>query len=165
MEDIITSLNDDQEKSLKKEDEMSLWKKKLIIGAVIAMFVIIILVVILLAVRSSSSSDDSENTSAPIGEIVCQYKIEDPSKRVKLLGNEFEKEGKLEIFISKKQVEFTKEYSFDNVGEFEVTFKLYDKINMNYMFKDVTTLKSIIMVSNKDAQITSMVSTFENCEN
>ena len=35
---------------------------------------------------------------------------------------------------------------------------------MNYMFKDVPTLKSVIMVSYKDACVTSMISTFENCK-
>ena len=124
MEDIITSLNDEQDKANKK-DETSLWRKKLIVGAVIAMLVIIILVFILLAVRSSSNEEEgSENKDNILGEIICRYKVEDSSKNIILLGNEYEK-GDLDIFIQKKKVDFTKEYKFDKPDEYEVQFKLY----------------------------------------
>ena len=164
MEDIITTLNDEQDKITKK-DEISPWRKKLIIGAVIAMFIIIILVIILLAVRSSlNEKEESENKDNILGEIICRYIVEDSSKETMLLGNEYEKGGDIDIFIMKKKVDFTKEYKFDKPDEYEVQFKLYSKINMNYMFKDVSSLKSVIMISYKDTSITSMISTFENCE-
>ena len=36
---------------------------------------------------------------------------------------------------------------------------------MDYMFKDVYNLKSVEIISNKNLEILSMISSFENCEN
>jgi len=69
------------------------------------------------------------------------------------------------MFIGKEMVDFQKEHIFNESGIYEVKFKLYSKFNMDYMFKDVSALTSVIMISNNDAHITSMISTFENCKN
>ena len=41
--------------------------------------------------------------------------------------------------------------------------KLYEKLNMDNMFKNIKDLISIEMKSENNCQITSMISTFENC--
>ena len=92
----------DEISSQKKNDEIPLWKKKLIISAVIAMFIIIILVVILMAVRTSNN-DENEHNEEYIGEINCQYKVEDTSKKTLLLGEEYQKNDEFEIYIDKKK--------------------------------------------------------------
>ena len=92
----------DESTSQKKTDEIPLWKKKLIISAVIAMLIIIILVIILMAVRTSNN-DENENNEEFIGEINCQYKVEDTSKKTLLLGDEYQKNDDFEIFIEKKR--------------------------------------------------------------
>ena len=151
----------DESTSQKKTDEIPLWKKKLIISAVIAMLIIIILVIILMAVRTSNN-DENENNEEFIGEINCQYKVEDTSKKTLLLGDEYQKNDNFE----KKKVKYSKEYEFDKPGTYQVQFRLYsNKINMDYMFKSLPALYSVIMLSEDDVQITSMISTFENCSN
>ena len=58
-----------------------------------------------------------------------------------------------------------KEVSFQKYGEHKIRFELNgDEINMDYMFKDVKSLVNVQMNSNKEVEITSMKSTFENCE-
>ena len=155
----------DEITSQKKTDEIPLWKKKLIISAVIAMSIIIILVVILLAVRTSNN-DENDHNEEFLGEINCQYKVEDTSKKTLLLGGEFQKNDDFEIFIDKKKIKYSKEYEFDKPGTYQVQFRLYsNKINMDYMFKSLPELYSVIMLSEDDVQLTSMISTFENCSN
>ncbi len=61
---------------------------------------------------------------------------------------------------------FSKEYKFESQGIHNVQFLLYsNNINMDNMFKDVSLITSVEMTTNKNIKITSMISTFENCEN
>ena len=161
MEEIKLNLNDEDSSQVQKK-EISPFKKKLIISGVIAMFIIIILIIILIAVKDKPSRNFQES----LGEISCEYMIEDTSKNIILLGNDFKKENNdFEIYINKKRVKYSKEYKPDGLGKLEVKFQLYSKINMDFMFKDISTLTSVIMISTSNLDITSMVSTFENCTN
>ena len=49
---------------------------------------------------------------------------------------------------------FTRSYKFSRVGKNNVTFDLYDpNISMDYMFKDITTLYSLKLMSKTDVYI------------
>ena len=152
-----------------KTDVDAPWKKKLIIGSVVGLALIIVLIVVLVVVRSKNNEDNGNNnnndiTEDIIAEIDCVYIINDITKSTIILGKEFEKgSNSFDIYIGKDKIKYTKEYQFKQEGRIDVSFKIYSPINMDYMFKDVTTLNSALLISNKNAEITSMKSTFENC--
>ena len=156
MEYVGESLNEKPQS--KKENEMPIWKRNLIIGAVIAIPIIIIIIIVLCVVLTKK--DDKEQKV--LGEINCLYNVENPSKPVMLLGEEFITSN-IDIYINKTKIKFSKEYKFEEAKTYEVQFKLYEEINMDYMFKDVTDLTSVIMLSNDNLGISSMKSAFENC--
>ena len=168
MADQPFSLNDLEETELntkKADDTTSDSKKKLIIASVVFLFIILILVMILMVVRRDDTKKEEEHTdSGNIGEIVCIYDIEDYTKPIKILGDEFQKTSKLDILIDKNKIEFSKEYKFDKGGNHDIKFILYEDISMDFMFKEVKDLTSIIMITTNDAKIKSMESTFESCE-
>ena len=43
----------------------------------------------------------------------------------------------------------------------KVKYILYENINMDYMLKDIKTLTSVEMISNKTAKIVSLLGAFE----
>ena len=139
-------------------------KKLLIIGAILSALFIVILVTIIIvfASRSKESNDDSQ-TLPSIGEINCVYYVESKNKNTILLGNDFQKNSDFDIFIDGIIIKYTKEYRFDSTGNHNVQIKLYNNINMDYMFKDVQEIISVEMKSEKNCVILSMISTFENC--
>ena len=148
-----------------KETDLPKWKKYSIIAGVTAAF-IILLIIIIIAIATSSSSGGSDNVKRDsIGQIICEYEIMDTSNPTKILGDEFPNDGNVGITLNKTQVKFTKEYKFENSGNFKIIYEVYAPINMDYMFKDVKTLINVMIYSNLEAKITSMSSTFENCEN
>ena len=79
-----------------------------------------------------------------------------------LLGEEFITSN-IDLYINKTKIKFSKEYKFEEAKTYEVQQKLYEEINMDYMFKDVTDLTSVILLSNDKLRISSMKSAFENC--
>ena len=138
--------------------EKSAKSKKLITGIIILIlvFIVTISLIILLVISSNSKY---------IGDISCVYNITNTNEKIKLLGSEFNKKTKFDMFIDDKKVDYAKEYTFDKIGEHKVKFSILEKINMDYMFKDIKDLNSVEMTSKESAEILSMISTFENCEN
>ena len=84
---------------------------------------------------------------------------------IKILSDEFEKNSSFDILIDKEKIEYTKVYKFNTTGKHEVKFELYEDISMDYMFKGIQELKSVIMFSFHYPKIKSMISTFESCTN
>ena len=84
-----------------------------------------------------------------------------------LYGSEFKKgSSDFDLYIDGKQIKYSRYYTFSTFGQHEVKLILYQNLNMDYMFKDAKDLISIKMKSNDDkCKITSMISTFENCQN
>ena len=151
--------------SLKKP--LPAWKKYVIIGAISAVVVIFLIVLIIIISTSSPKEDNKGKSDIPkdkIGEINCNYEISRKDVEIQIVGEEFKYEGNLDIVIDSVNIGFKKVYKFDKDGTHKITFLIYDSLNMDYMFKDVTSLSSIILFSNKKAKIKSMVSTFENCQ-
>ena len=99
------------------------------------------------------------------GQINCVYDIEDTSTEIRILGDKFISNTNVKIEIDGVQIYYSRRYKFPRRGEINVVFNIYGPINGDYMFKDVSAVKSISMKSEKSEKFTSMVSTFENCEN
>ena len=139
-------------------------KKLFIIGGILTALFIIILVIIIVVIASGSKGSNDDNQTLPsIGEIICVYYVESSNKNTILLGNDFQKNSDFDIFIDGTKIKYTKEYRFESAGNHNVQIKLYNNINMDYMFKDVQEIVSVEMISDKNCTILSMISTFENC--
>ena len=145
----LTGLNKG-EKGLKKKQFM------IILGVAIAVIVILIVIII---VASANSGPKNENApkSTVLGEIKLSFNIDSDSKSIKILSDEFEKNSDFDILIDGKVNKYSKEIKFDSTGIHEVTFRLYNGINMDYMFKDVEDIISVEMKSEKNCEITSMI--------
>lgn len=67
------------------------------------------------------------------------------------------------MYINSQKVNITKAYTFPTTGSNEVTFKLTEQINFDYLFKDITALTSIKILpvnSNSILEIESMKNPF-----
>ena len=101
----------------------------------------------------------------PVGEINCIYNIKDISNKTSLLGDNFKQLSSLRIYLDDKELNLSKKYKFEKEGEYKIKFKVYDDLNMDYMYQNILELQSVEMRSSKNAKITSMKKTFENCQN
>ena len=144
-------------------------KKLFIAGISIALLLIIIIIIIIVVVSSGSGNSDEEIPQRDIeslGQILCTYNIKIINNKIRLLGNEFSKDFDFDISVDGKLIKYIKDYQFGDLGEHKVNYLIYDKnINLDYMFKDVLDLTTVIMTTNNnnEIKITSMISTFENC--
>jgi len=78
-----------------------------------------------------------------IGNITCIYDILNISKTTKIFGNEFEGKSLFDFYIDDKKVQYSKEIKFNSLGKLKMEIKLYEKLNMDYMFKNIKDLLSI----------------------
>jgi surface protein len=146
-------------------------KTKFIIVGSVALAVLFIALIIIIAVSSSKkSSGKASEESSPeepkdiLGEISCTYNVRSISKNTQLLSNEFKKSTNFDIEIDGQKIKFSKDYRFKSTGLNTVKFLLYEPIDMDFIFKDVYDIISIKMSSNKNLEIKSMISAFEDCQ-
>jgi len=173
MEDRIFSLNDVSSSGTNK-DKQSAWKKYLIPMIIIFSIIIIILIIVIVVLALNSSNEkkdepqekekDKDIEKKIYGIIKAIYDIQ--TKKTIILGDEFKKKIDFDIFIDNEKINYTKEYTFSSTGVHLVEYKLYQKsINIDYMFKDITSLILIEMSSDSQIYIESMSQSFENCIN
>ena len=143
--------------------------QQLIIGLSILSFIVIAALIIIIVVVSTKNGDKNKDKGSPsnlIGTINCLYNVKTASVPTLLLGTEFKIDSsELDIYIDGKKIKYSKEYKFDYSGIHNIQINLYSDINMDFMFKDIKDLEFIEMISENECQITSMISSFENCEN
>ena len=141
--------------------EKPIWKKYLL-PIIIAISILVFALIIILIFTLKSSGNKNDKNKTIYGVIKCIYYIEE--KQTVILGEEFKKENDLEIFIDNIQIKYSKEYIFQSMGDHLIEYKLYEnRINMDYMFKNVHTLINAEFISENQIHIESMISTFENC--
>ena len=97
-----------------------------------------------------------------IGEIKCSYQLD--NIHTQILGEEFNKTSEFDIYLNGKFIKYSKKIKRVNIESATIEFKLYEDLNMDYMFKDLQYLTYIEMKSENDCQILSMISTFENAK-
>ena len=140
-------------------------KKQIIIASALSLLFIIIIIVIIILINTGSNLDEDTSNLELLGEINCIYDVQSISSNTLLIGNDFIKNDEFDIYIDNKRVKYSKDYKFDTIGRHHLLIKLYNELDMNYMFKDVKDIVSIEMKSDKNCRISSMISTFENCNN
>ena len=148
-------------------------KKKLVIGIALVVLILVLIIVILIIAstnKKGKEKDKDEDEEEPIhdlsdkiGEIECIYTF-DSEKETQILSNDFKKSSAFDIYIGDTRIKFTKTYQFSDPGEHKIKFVLFEDINMDYMFRNISSLLSIWMESNKNAKVISMSNTFENCD-
>jgi len=160
------NVNDKEENHTQKS--FSLQQKILIAISSIVIVSIIIIVIILLSTSWNSSETKDEIINYGIGQIKCVYKIDQITNKIKILGEEFNNLDNIEIIFENKKINFDKEIQFKDIGKQEIIFIINkDQLNMDYIFKNVSSLISVEIISDKnnDINITSMISSFEACNN
>ena len=159
--DIDIGLNDISSDIVKEgENKSFIGKNKYIIIFFISIFILILLMIFIIILLSKKTSDLKE-----IGIFKCIYSIDKTSSNVSILGKEYIKNSEIDIFVNGKKITFTKEYKFSKTGNHSIDFVIYEDLSMDYMFKNVSSLISIEIISNNDLKIFSMISSFENCKN
>ena len=135
-------------------------RKIIIISILLIIFIAIIIPIILVLASNSNTREKSE-----IAEINCNYNIQTVNEEIDILGEDFIKTSKFDIFIDDNKIEFTKKYKFEKIKIYNIKYKFYENIEMDYMFKNIYSLISVEIISKKTSKITSMISSFENCVN
>ena len=151
-------------------------RMKWIIGLSIGVGLLLIAAIIIIIVVATRGDDKEEQDNKGkeeedddlnkeiIGEIDCIYEVE--NKNIILFGEEFKKgNSDFGVYIDGEKKKYSREYQFSSLGVHKVQLKLYSDIDMNYMFKNIKELTSVNMTSEENCKITSMISSFENCEN
>jgi len=156
--------NDFSSKKLSKET------KYIIFGSIAVCLLIIIIIIILIIISSSKDNDnkgdngnnsDEETFTEKIGGINCIFDIQNTNTVTQLISENYEKNSAFKILIEGKEIKYSKTYKFEKPGKYNVKFDLYQKINMDKMFQNIETLTYVFLYSDKNAEITSMQSTFE----
>ena len=150
-EEIFQNELDSELTDINKDDKK---KKKNIImlGILFGLLLIVLTIIIIIIFTKKEENIPSNENKELIGEINCIYDIDSTSTNTLILGNEF-KQGNFDIYIDKNVIKFSKEYKFDSVGIHEIQIKLYEELNMDYMFKDVKNIISVEMISQKECKI------------
>ena len=135
-------------------------KKHLILGIIIILILIVITIILFIILVNEQNKKEKSK-----GEIICIYNVTNNNQKIKILGDEMKKNLNIGIYINGTKIQFSNEYTFENKGNNEIKYILYENINMDYMFKGITDLLSVEIKSQEHLEITSMINTFENCTN
>ena len=164
MEELFYKAELNYEKNNKKENKKS-QSKMVILLDLLCIFIISLILLNFFFQRYNIKIKNNMMLiqTSIIGEINCIYEIKSITSNTKLIGNEFEKKSLFDFYIDGKKVTYTKEYKFTSFGKHKVQMKLYETINMDFMFKNIKDLISVEMNSENNCQISSMISSFEGC--
>ena len=140
-------------------------KKNIIIGVTLGAILLILFIIIIILINTGLNLDNDPSNMDTVGEINCIYEVQSPAVYTVLLGNDFTKNTEFEIYVDNQRIKYSRDYKFDTIGNHNVQIRLYNEIDMDYMFKDVQDLISVEMKSDKNCKISSMIRAFENCTN
>ena len=134
-EEIFQNELDSELTDINKDDKK---KKKniIILGILFGLLLIVLTIIIIIIFTKKEENIPSNENKELIGEINCIYDIDSISTKTLIFRNEF-KQGNFDIYIDKNVIKYSKEHKFNSVGIHEIQIKLYEELNMDYMFKDV----------------------------
>ena len=126
-----------------------------------------IIIIIIASVKKTSSNNNSSNKlNYGIGQITCTYNIKNISEKTKILGYDYINDENIGIIYENKMITSVKEFEFKNIGNEKIIFVINNNnLNLDNMFKNVTSLISVEIKSEKNLSISSMTSVFESCQN
>ena len=101
------------------------WKKEIIIVMIFGfLFLSLIIIIILLSLSSKDNKDEKEE----LGIINCIYDIQSSSSEISILGDKFNDESKIDIFVDGEKIKYSKRYRFEKTKSYEIKYKLYKSI-------------------------------------
>ena len=146
--EIIKEKKEHSEKSEPEESEKSEQPKKCskikilaISTGVIAILLTILIILIITFVRVESTRPLSPEEIQ--GAIKCSFIIEKTGINTDILYHDYKPLYNIDVVIDNKRVEFTKYYKFKERGYHQVNFYINNDENIDYMFKDVSSIVSI----------------------
>ena len=141
------------------------WNKIILLITILLLILILIVVLIIIYMMNNEIPEEIEKDD--LGEIKCIYNIQSLKEKTEILSKEFKELSNLQIYIDKKEIPYSKFIKFNTTGNIEVHYVLKEDINMNNMFKNISSLISIELTSYKtnNIKIISMESAFYNCTN
>jgi surface protein len=148
----------------KKGNFISSKPKELLVVLICAIIVLIIYLVFIISYIRNEKKDIIP-TSEPLGKINCIYILENEDESTNILNKNFSIPEKFDIYIDNEKINLTDEYKLKGKKEYNVTYFIYNDLDMKDMFKNILFLKEVKMNSEKNCNIISMESAFENCEN
>ena len=149
-------------------------KQYMIIGGISILIVILLVIIIIVATTGGTKSNKSEgqggndegklDPNEALGEIKLSYNFKSFPKPTIILSSNFEKSTNLNIYVKDQFVNYKKEYTFPDKDSAEnVKILIFGEIDMNSMFKSVSDLESVQIISTKNLKIKSLESSFEDC--
>ena len=159
-EDLIIN---DKNSDIEKEMGGDTFKKEkiLVISVAIIFFISLIISLILL-----NKNIESEEEKEILGEMICEYEISNVLSKTQILSIEFKKEFKISAIIDEQKFDdIPYSYKFLQKGNNKIKFLFYQNVKMDNMFKDISALKVVEMISEKNLKILSMKNAFDNCQN
>ena len=112
-----------------KSTENDKKSKKIILSIIIGISILIIIIMAAILIVKLTIKNEEEQLEI-LGEIKCKYQI-DTLNSIKLIGDDFIKLSNFDIYIDGTKIKYTKEYKFDNLGEHEIKFILYEDLYMD----------------------------------
>ena len=168
-QEVIKQSNEQSEKSDKESEKpkkcgiCSLTTILAIIAVIILIFCIVLVIVIIVYVRKESTRPPTPEEI--IGAIICTYCIQNGNSEVEILSDDYHNINDISIVIDNKRIEFSKKYKFNRIGIHEINFYIDNNETMDYMFKNIISLTSVELFSEKNITVISMVGAFQDCVN
>ena len=144
----LFSLNDTESNKLKvKKDNLS---NKAKIFIIISLIILCIIIVSFIAVYLLAKSKDNNEEKETKGEIKCIFGIKSISQKTNIISENYEKNSDFDIFIDDKKIDYMKAYKFSSIGDHIIKSHLYSDIQLSNMFKNIDSLISIELLSEKN---------------
>ena len=149
--DDLIGINDANSNIIEKEPFFTK-KKKLIILAACLLLVVLVIIIIIIVKTGNGEKEEPESQERPetpefpgeiIGKIECRFDIDTTNDYTNLLSDQYIKSSVFDLQINGKSVRFSKNYKFSKTGANNVTFVLYENINMENMLKDISAVNTI----------------------
>ena len=133
-------------------------KKQMIIGIAFSAILLVLLIIIIIL-----TTLNPKKKTKFIGDINCVYDIQ--TLEAMILSVDYKKTTEFDIYVNDNLIKYEKRHKFAKTGKYNITIKIFNEANLDYMFKGVRDLISVDMESNNKGKIPSMISTFEDCGN
>ena len=149
----------------KKAPEPPFKHKCIIYSIPIVILVLVIIGVILIFVLPNSSKENDNKDLPKKAIIKLIYQIKQNDLNTRPISHEYNVQNNFELYLEGLKIKRFDNFQFTKIRKYNIEIVLYENnLNMDFMFKNITTLTSIQMITNNETiYIDSMKSTFENC--
>ena len=172
-------ISDDNEAVKGHKSKQFFWTKpkKMLVVLICAIIVLIIYIASILPYIGSTEvevKDTEQPVPGPqpsgdktnmLGKIYCLFSLKEDNE-ANFLSENFKVTDNISIYVDNVELSNKNSNNFKLIGKgiHNVTFALYQEIDMKNMFDGVHNLERVEMISDKNCKITSMENTFNKCK-